>query len=97
MAGLHFVTHAIDLLDIGEHHLGINPPVSHHGVHVVGSQEVRNARIASGTKTKELVYTVLYLSVRNATHAVFVDPVTGIHVLIGQKHDRAIQWHILNY
>ena len=43
---LHFVAHPVDLLDVGEDHLGVDPAVPHHGVHVVGGKEVRDASIA---------------------------------------------------
>ena len=42
---LHLVAHPVDLLDVREDHLGVDPVVPDHGVHVVGSEEVRNAGV----------------------------------------------------
>jgi len=42
---LHFVAHPVDLLDVGEDHLGVHPGVSDHGVHVLRRQEVGNAGV----------------------------------------------------
>jgi hypothetical protein len=47
---LHFVAHSVDLLDVGEDHLGIDAVVGHHRVHVVSGQEVRNSGVASERK-----------------------------------------------
>ena len=44
---LHFVTHSVDLLDVGEDHLGIDSVVADHCVHVVGRQEVGDSGVAS--------------------------------------------------
>ena len=46
MPCLHLVAHSVDLLDVGEDHLGVDPAVPHHGVHVVGGKEVRDASVA---------------------------------------------------
>ena len=46
----HFVAHSVDLLDVGEDHLGINSVVGDHGVHVLSGQKVGNASVASGKK-----------------------------------------------
>jgi len=37
---LEFVAHSVDLLDVGEYQLGINPTVLRHYLHIVGSQKV---------------------------------------------------------
>ena len=43
---LHLVAHPVDLLDVREDHLGIDPVVPDHGVHVVRSEEVGDAGVA---------------------------------------------------
>ena len=42
---LHLVAHSVHLLNIRKDHLRIQPIVSHHTFHVIGSQEVRNASV----------------------------------------------------
>ena len=42
---LHLVAHPVDLLDVRKDHLGVDPVVPDHGVHVVGSEEVRDAGV----------------------------------------------------
>ena len=42
---LHLVAHPVDLLDVGEDHFGVDSGVSDHGIHVLGSQEVRDASV----------------------------------------------------
>ena len=42
---LHFVTHAVNLLDVGEDHFGVQSVVCDHSFHVIGSQEIRNTRV----------------------------------------------------
>merc|ERR1719357_722899 len=37
---LEFVAHSVDLLDVGEYQLGVNPTVLRHNLHIVGSQKV---------------------------------------------------------
>ena len=37
----------VDLLDIGEHHLGVEPPGADHLVHVVSGNKVRDASKSS--------------------------------------------------
>ena len=49
---LHFVAHPVDLLDVGEDHLGVHPGVSDHGVHVLRRQEVGNAGVPSRQEKK---------------------------------------------
>ena len=44
---LHLVAHPVDLLHVGEDHLGIDSAVRHHGVHVLSRQEIGNASVAS--------------------------------------------------
>ena len=41
---LQLVAHSVDLLDVGEDHLGVDPPLLHHAGHVLRRQEVRHAR-----------------------------------------------------
>lgn len=48
---LQLVAHPVNLLDVGKYHLGVNPLVLHHGLHVVGGQEVGDAGI-----TPKIVY-----------------------------------------
>ena len=55
---LHFVTHTVDLLDVGEDHLGIDSVVADHGVHVVGRQEVGDSGVPS-----EKIYMYMYSEV----------------------------------
>ena len=40
---LKLIAHPVDLLDVGEDHLGVYPPLFHHPRHVLGSQEVRHS------------------------------------------------------
>jgi hypothetical protein len=42
---LQLVAHAVNLLDVRKHHLGVNPLVPDHSLHVVGGQEVGDAGI----------------------------------------------------
>ena len=49
---LHLVAHSVDLLDVGEDHLGIDTLVADHALHVVGSEEVGDASITPGKKRK---------------------------------------------
>ncbi len=55
---LHFVTHTVDLLHVGEDHLGIDSVVADHGVHVVGRQEVGDAGVTSKNKLN-IVYSII--------------------------------------
>ena len=48
---LHLVAHPVDLLDVREDHLGVDPLVPDHGVHVVGSEEVGDAGVAPAKKS----------------------------------------------
>ena len=44
LAELHFlqlVAHPVDLLDVGEDHLGVDSALLHHAGHVLGREEVR--------------------------------------------------------
>ena len=51
---LHLVAHPVDLLDVREDHLGVDPVVPDHGVHVVGSEEVRDAGVPPVGYSKEM-------------------------------------------
>ena len=42
-APLELVTHPVDLLHVGEDHLGVDPALLHHPAHVLGRQEVWHA------------------------------------------------------
>ena len=48
---LHFVTHAVNLLDVGEDHLRVQSVVWNHSFHVIGSQEIRNTRVPPKIKS----------------------------------------------
>ena len=40
---LEVVAHPVDLLDVGEDHLGVDPVLGDHRHHVIGGQEVGDA------------------------------------------------------
>ncbi len=48
------VAHPVDLLDVGEDHLGVDPLVPDHGLHVVGGEEVGDARVAPEKHEKQI-------------------------------------------
>ena len=41
MTKLQLVAHPVDLLHVGEDHLGVDPALLHHAGHVLGCEEVR--------------------------------------------------------
>jgi len=53
---LEFVAHSVDLLDVGEYQLGVNPTVLRHHLHIVGSQKVGDSsKTLSGLEGKLIV------------------------------------------
>merc|ERR1711936_1300829 len=60
---LKLIAHPVNLLNVGEDHLGVYPPLLHHPRHVLRRQEVRNSgKLLSGRECKLKVFS----SVRGA-------------------------------